>query len=336
MSDKIKVAFVGSGGIAGAHLDAMAKFADVEFVGFCDVKLEKAAETAKKYSPKAKTCISPAELMDQAKPDAVFLCLPPFGHGDAEREAIKRKIPFFVEKPIHLDLSAAKEIAAAVDKAKLLTCVGYMNRYRRSIQRARELLRNDPAILVHGGWIGGAPKPPPGATNIWSWWVAKEKSGGQLHEQSTHTVDICRYLCGEAKEVYAGATRGFVKDVGAYTNDDASHCVIKFKNGAIADIYSSCATNRGGGVTLNVHSAEKCMRFTGWEHSVKIEVSGLETEEIKGEGNIFEIEDRVFINAVKKNDKKGVLSNYADGVKTLAITLAANQSIATGQPVALK
>ncbi len=335
MKDKVRVAFVGSGGIARSHLEGLVKFPDVELVGFCDVRAETAAETIQKFAPKAAMFGTAVEVMDATKPDAVYLCLPPFGHGEAEREAIKRKIPFFVEKPIHLDYNDAKEISALVDKKNLLTCVGYMNRYRRGVQRVRELARKDKPILVHGGWIGGTPKPPPGVTNIWSWWVTKEKSGGQLHEQSTHTFDIARYLCGDAKEVYTVAARGFVKDVAGYTNDDASHCVIRFKSGAIADIYSSCSTNQGGGINLNVYGGQFCAKFTGWEHSVKIERSKIESEEIKGEEKIFEIEDRVFIDAVKRNDKKAPLSNYADGLKTLRLTLAANESIVTGKPVAL-
>ena len=66
-------------------------------------------------------------------------------------------------------------------------------------------------VMAVGGWVGAAPK---GTAPIHSWWVVKEKSGGQLVEQTTHTVDLARYLIGEAVEVWASAARGFVK--GAY------------------------------------------------------------------------------------------------------------------------
>jgi hypothetical protein len=36
---------------------------------------------------------------------------------------------------------------------------------------------------------------------------------------------------------------------------------------------------------------------------------------------------------VRSGDKSAVTSDYRSGVQTLAITLAANESMATGQPV---
>ena len=38
----VKVGFIGTGGIAGAHLNALKTFEDVEFVAMCDVVEEKA------------------------------------------------------------------------------------------------------------------------------------------------------------------------------------------------------------------------------------------------------------------------------------------------------
>jgi len=59
-------------------------------------------------------------------------------------------------------------------------------------------------------------------------------------------------------------------------------------------------------------------------------------EEIKGEDNIFEIEDAAWIAAVKRGKPNGVLSDYADGVGSLAVSLAANESMATGKPVRVR
>jgi|TARA_B100000809_G_C15113670_1_gene521579 predicted dehydrogenase len=38
------------------------------------------------------------------------------------------------------------------------------------------------------------------------WWREKAKSGGQVHEQATHGIDLARYLFGEAKTVYMQLT----------------------------------------------------------------------------------------------------------------------------------
>ncbi len=47
MADKVKLAFIGSGGIVRAHLEQGLKdFEDVQFVGWCDLNEETAAATA--------------------------------------------------------------------------------------------------------------------------------------------------------------------------------------------------------------------------------------------------------------------------------------------------
>ncbi len=44
-------------------------------------------------------------------------------------------------------------------------------------------------------------------------------------------------------------------------------------------------------------------------------------------------EDTAFVQAVKSGKRAAIKSNYADALKTLAVTLAANQSAKTGKTV---
>lgn len=43
--------------------------------------------------------------------------------------------------------------------------------------------------------------------------------------------------------------------------------------------------------------------------------------------------DQAFLDAINKKDQSLVLSSYGDAMKTLAVTLAANESARTGMPV---
>jgi len=335
MPAKVRVGFVGAGGMANAHATPISARKDAQVVAFCDVELSRAKAIAERFG--AQAFKKPSEMMDSVKLDAVYFCLPPFAHG-AEFEAIARGIPFFVEKPINLDLGQAQEIAAAVEAKRLMTCAGYMNRYRKGVQKVRALLAKDPAIMLTGGWIGGTPKVPK-EYNINHWWVQRKKSGGQFLEQVTHTVDLARFLVGsEAVEVFAHAARGF--NVGApetYDLDDAMLVNIKFASGAIANLWSSCSSNAAGGVSLSVYAHKHAAFFTGWGHDVRIREAGKDQEtQIAGEPEIFAIEDGAFIKAVRSGDPAGIMSSYSDAVNTLAISVAANRSVKTGKPVALK
>jgi predicted dehydrogenase len=340
MPEKVRVGFIGSGGMAEAHLRGLPTFPDVEIAAFCDVVPAKAEKLASEYG--AKACSDPKAMFSAQKLDCVYILLPPFAHGGAERAAIEAKVPFFVEKPIGLELPVLREIAAGVKAANLITAAGYMNRYRKSVQRAREVFRQDPPILAYGGWLGGRPRHSGTGDGIGSWWVQRAKSGGQFVEQVTHTVDLARYLLGDAEEVFATATRAFNKGKPGtapnYDIEDASLVNIKFKSGAIATLMASCATGVGGGVTLNVFSENHAALFTGWEHSLRLLAKqGDETQEdqIPGEENIFALEDRVFIDAVKSGDPSRIGTDYADGLKTAELAVAANRSMDTGEPVRL-
>jgi len=334
LAKKVRVGFVGCGGIAEAHLKGLVKNPHAELSAFCDINLDRAEKVAVQYGKKGAEVFNEAKRMfEDAVLDAAYFCLPPFAHG-SEMEAVESDIPFFVEKPLNLYLDQARRIASAAERKGLLTSVGYMNRYRKGIQKVQALLREDPPILVLGGWIGGTPRPSPEGA-IWSWWVVKEKSGGQFHEQVTHTVDVVRFLCGEVAEVHALPAKGFNKDLPPqYNVEDASVVNLKFADGAIGNLWASCSANGGGGgVTLNVYANRTTALFSGWEHNLRLLRAKTEPEEIPGEPEIFAVEDNAFIDAIRLNDPSGILCSYADGLKTLEVTLAANQSMETGKPV---
>jgi len=322
----MKIAFIGTGGIARRHAEGLVARDDVQFVGAFDVASDRAEAFAAQYGGAAFADLE--EMLDTVQPDAVWICLPPFAHGPAEMAVLERRIPFLTEKPMAVDMDTAKRILERVEQTGTLAAVGYMNRYRRSVQRAKELLADDPAVLLHGGWIGGTPLVP--------WWRVKAQSGGQIVEQTTHTFDLARYLVGELRTVYARGTRGFVKGLPGYDVEDASSVVVEFENGAIGNLMSCCANRSGGaGVHLTVVAVNHVSVFTGWEHDCVIHKSRIEEEHIRGvEGrSIFAIEDDAFIRAVQTGQYDLVRAPYSDAIKSLAFCLAANMSLETGKAV---
>jgi myo-inositol 2-dehydrogenase/D-chiro-inositol 1-dehydrogenase len=336
MAKKVKIGFIGCGGISEAHLQGLSTHPDVSLVAFCDVNEARTKVVQEKYSKEAELFTDAETMFKNVELDGVYCCLPPFAHG-AELLAVKYGVPFAVEKPVNLYEDQAREIAQAVDEKGLMTAALYMNRYRKGIQTVRDLLKNDPAIFLLGGWIGGSPR---GAadTGIISWWIQKDKSGGQFHEQVTHTIDVACFLCGDVIEVHAYGAKGFNKGVPtAYSIEDAAVVNLKFSSGAVANLWASASSNGGGGgVTLNVYANDFTALFNGWEHSVKILRTGLDPEEIPGEGNIFAIEDDAFIQAIKSKDPSKLMATYRDGFKTMQISLAANRSMEIGAPVSIQ
>ncbi len=339
---RVRLGIVGAGNMANNHLKGWATMDDVQVIAVCDVVEDRARSRAEPLGASAYT--DPDRMLGESALDAVYILLPPFDHGAAERAALKYRVPFFVEKPVGVDIQFCKEIAAGVREQGLLTGVGYMNRYRQGVQRAKAVFQQDPPVIAHGGWINGAPQTRE-EYGAWTWWSDKSKSGGQLVEQTTHTVDLVRYLMGDVVEVFAhGVTpRTFNKQVPpAYSIEDAMVVSLRFAGGAVATLYNTCASNAGGGVSLTVFAPQHAAYFTGWDHALRLVTqapdsgrAGRSEESIAGEPDIFAVEDRQFINALKTGDQSLVLADYPDGVKTAEVTIAANQTLATGRPMYL-
>jgi predicted dehydrogenase len=110
---------------------------------------------------------------------------------------------------------------------------------------------------------------------------------------------------------------------------------LTFANGAAGNLYSSCSTALGGGVSLTLWGTDIRAEFTGWEHSVKIHLPCNEQVTIPGEQNIFSLEDRAFVDSVRAGKNVGLLATYEDGLKATAIACAANESMETGKVVGI-
>jgi len=335
MAKKVKIAFIGCGGIASAHLaQGLKDFPDVDFVGCCDLIEERAVARREQAGRGGEVFTDAARMLKKIKPDGVYILIPPYSHGEPEKVVLEHKLPFFIEKPVAIDMKTATTVADAVKKHKLITSVGYMNRYRKGVRRVKALLRKQKPVMLHGGWMGGGPDNYVG---IWEWWVQKDKSGGQFLEQTTHTIDLARFLFGDVTHVYAVPVRNRRKRPHFYTIEDASMVQLTFANGAAGNLYSSCSTSVSGeGISLRAWATDMYAVFTGWEHSAGIHLPGGEHIEIPGEENIFALEDRAFIDSLKAGKNKGIMATYEDGLKATAIACAANESMKTGKVVRLE
>lgn len=317
----VKIGFIGVGGIAGAHLNNLNNFDDIEFVAMCDVVEDKARGRSEEFGGTPYTDFR--EMFDKEELDAIYICTPPFAHGEQERIACDLKIPMFIEKPVAVTLEQGIIINDMIERSGVITSVGYHWRYQASTVKSLDVLEDKKVLGALGYWMGGMPGTP--------WWRVRAKSGGQHVEQTTHIFDLCRYLVGsDAKTVHGVAESGTMTDVPNYDVDDISMVNIEFENGAVANIASSCAMQGWGKVQLEVFSRGLVVRVGGgFEINCKGETDS-STEGYEGQNR-----DRVFIDAVKTGDASEIKSPYSDAFKTCALTMAASKSFETGRVVDL-
>ncbi len=132
----VNVGIVGAGLAGGLHARNLMGFRDVSIGAVCDPEVERARDLAGGCG--ALACRSVDDLLD-----AVYVCVPPFAHGEPERAVLARRLPMYVEKPIAADGATAREIASQVARAGVLTQMGFQWRYRAFVPEARETVRRE-------------------------------------------------------------------------------------------------------------------------------------------------------------------------------------------------
>ena len=234
----VRVGFVGTGGIAQLHMRHLQRMEDAQVVAMHDVAKGRAEAAASQF-PGCQVYDSHQQLIEQARVDALWICVPPFAHENQEIDAAQAGIHLFVEKPIAITTEKALEINEAISKAGVIAAVGYNWRWLDITARAKEIVEANPIALVLGYWLGGMPGVP--------WWRQKDQSGGQIVEQTTHIFDLARYLLGEVCQVHAIGCRGYIQNVENYDTEDASTVSLVFASGAVANISSTDLLPAGAG-----------------------------------------------------------------------------------------
>jgi len=340
MSDALRAGILGTGFMGQTHAKKLAGMDGVTITAICDVNLE-SAEGLKK-SVKADTAVvynSFDTMLEKSALDVLYVCLPPFAHTDQVIKAAQKGIHLFLEKPIAPNEANAQKMVQAIEKAGVISQVGYHMRFRKGVSQLKELIDQNKAgraTLMEGrfwcNFAGGA------------WWRDKNRSGGQVYEQVIHLYDLGLYLFGPAAKVSGLCANLTHADQSDYTIEDTSAALISFKNGAMGTITgSNCAVpDRFIGsyrfvfeyVTMEYHTTgdwrdtDTCTIYT---HDKK----SAQRIEIKEDSDPYLLEDRNFIDAVRGAGK--TVSPAKHGLETIALVSAMQRSCsANGESMSLQ
>ncbi|MEW9547489.1 Gfo/Idh/MocA family protein [Nonomuraea sp. NPDC050783] len=318
MSPLTRVGIVGAGNVAARHAEVLSGFSDVAIAGIADTDLSKAQALASQHGSPAYA--SHADLLSAGGLDAVYVCVPPFAHGNPELDVLSSDLPLFVEKPLALDLQTAESIATEIERRSLPSAVGHHWRYLDLVDRARELLDGRPVRLALGHWLDKVPPV--------SWWLRRDMSGGQIVEQAVHVLDLARVLVGEVRMVHAvpAADPAGGGDEGEV--DKATAAVMRFDGGAAGLLATSCLLTHKHRVGLEVCAEGIALEIT----ETRLVVDGEHV--IEDDGRAKTRVDREFIDAVQGKDAD-VRATYREALRTHRVALALARSATEQRPVML-
>ncbi|MBB6673791.1 Gfo/Idh/MocA family protein [Cohnella nanjingensis] len=319
----VNIGFIGVGGMAEAHIGKLLQIDHAHIAAVHDINRERCAEMADKYGAAAYD--SAERLIASGTIDALFVCTPPFARGDIEEQAARKGVHLLVEKPVGLDMNEVRRKERAIRDGGIINTSGYCLRYMDIVFKAKSYLADKQIDLVMSYRFGGMPDV--------RWWRMMEMSGGQLVEQSTHQLDLIRYLAGEFKDVQAiHEQRSLRKIDPEATAYDVGTVSFTLRSGAIGNITSTCLANYVGRGGIEFFGSDFYLSIDGADLRI---VDDGQDMTIKSSTDFYLEQDKAFVEAVRTGRQELLLGDYAEAARTLAVTLAANESAASRQPVAL-
>jgi predicted dehydrogenase len=317
-----RVGIVGAGAVGARHARVLAGLPDAEVVAVADPERERAEALAAEHGARAHA--GHEELLAAERLDAVYVCVPPFAHGAAERAVLAAGLALFVEKPLAADLATAEAIAADVERAGVVTGTGYHWRCLDTVDEARALLEGRPPRLVTATWVDKRPPPP--------WWARRALSGGQVVEQTTHVLDVVRALAGEVAEVAALADRRPRPEDAEADVDDATVATLRFASGALGTVVTTslAATKHRAGVEVVADGL--VAELTETELTVT-DGDGRRTRSATVDPR--EAVDAEFVAAVRAGAPDRVRVPYAEALRTHRLACAIGAAAGGGRAVRL-
>lgn len=136
----MRVAIVGCGQIADAHVHEIRRVPGATVVAVCDTNPHMAEQAATRLQvPGLYTDLD--LLLAEAKPDVVHITTPPASHLAIGRSVVAAGAHAYVEKPFAVDASEAEELVASATRAGRLLCVGHSNALDASMLRLLDAYR---------------------------------------------------------------------------------------------------------------------------------------------------------------------------------------------------
>jgi predicted dehydrogenase len=137
----LRIAIVGCGRVADAHVKQIKRIQNCEIIGACDQEVLMAKQLCERFQIK-QFFVDPAELISELQPDVVHITTPPESHFQIAKLCLQRGCHVYVEKPFTLNTAEAKHLIDIANDRKLKLTVGHDDQFSHAARKLRQLIRN--------------------------------------------------------------------------------------------------------------------------------------------------------------------------------------------------
>ncbi|HEX6709783.1 MAG TPA: Gfo/Idh/MocA family oxidoreductase [Rubrobacter sp.] len=321
----MRVGLVGAGFMGGVHLNAYASIPEVEVVGVADARIENAAAGAAIVG--ARPYASYDELVAAEDVEVVDVCLPTGFHRELAVRAAGEGRHVILEKPIARTIEDAQEILDAFPDDGPRLFVGHVVRFVPEYVGIKE--------KIEAGGLGtvGVVRTSRRSPFLLGWndWYADWRvSGGVLLDLVIHDFDFLRWTLGEVERVYARGVLGH-----EYNRLDYALVTLRFASGAIAHVEGHWGFPGPFNYSIEVAGSRALLTADSTEPATLELIGGTSDEalDLAAGKNPYEAELEHFIHCIATGEESVVEGR--DAYEALRISLAATESVLTGEPVTL-
>lgn len=347
----IRYGIIGTGMMGCEHIRNLVAMEDVDVVAIADPN-ENSRKWAKKvcgdrFSPRFHENYQ--DVLDADDVDALVIASPNFTHIDVMRDVFRTDKHVMLEKPMCTTLADALEVNESAKTHKGIVWVGLEYRYMPPIS----------ALLDHLPAVGDIKMCTirehrfPFLKKVENWNRFNRNTGGTLVEKCCHFFDLMNQVVpGEPVRVIASGAQSVNHLDEVYDGDvpdilDNAYVIVEYDSGARA-MLDLCMFAEGS-------RHEQQLTITGDIGKLETSVPGDDLHISKRQGMTCEtvpiimdprvkdvglhhgasfLEHLAFIEAIREGKLPAVTTE--DGLLSVIVGLAAQESIETGQPVYIK
>jgi myo-inositol 2-dehydrogenase/D-chiro-inositol 1-dehydrogenase len=339
----VRFGLIGYGAWGSHHARAITSVAGAELSAVA-AHSESSCTRARGEHARAAVYADYRELLAREQIDAVSVVLPSDLHYAVAKDVLTSGRHLLLEKPMALRREHCAELVELARSRGLILAVGHELRLSSLWGRVKE--------LIDAGTIGD---PLYGLIELWrrpyrlgsdGWRYDSARVGSWILEEPIHFFDLARWYfaaAGEPESVYAVANAKRLDHPELHDNFSA---VVTFQGGRYAVLTQTLAA-------WEHHQVAKLTGTDGafwatwdgamdrtFEPTFRLQLMrGEQISEVpidKPAGEVYELVDQVrrFVQAVR--DGTAVACSGEDGLRSVALCLAAEESIAAGRPVPVK
>ncbi len=335
----LRVGIIGTGWIAGAHMDQYVKMPDVKIVAAADLVPGKAAAFMKKWG--IEDChLYPdhKSMLDNEELDAVSICTYNCTHAECAIYALEKGVNVLLEKPMCVTTEEAVAICRAEKKSGKLLSIGFQPRCDDNMKMVKRIVQSGELGQIYYIQTGGGRRrgiPTPFGTTF----IQEDTAGiGALGDIGCYSLDMVLNAIGYPKPLTVSGYKSafFGKDPNYWTAegkpsnyadifgvDDFGAAFIRLEGGIVVDFRIAWAMHldtpgdtiiMGTKGSLRIPSTECWNGSIGGPLKIYHEVAGAavctEIPMCKGDGvDNFYKKVRSFLDAIKEGKPAPVPSS---------------------------